>query len=278
MIIGIVGLGLIGGSFAKSIKSKTSHTVYGLDLDVETMMFARMCGAIDGTLGDDSIKDCDLILIALRPNAAEKWIEENAAKISAKTIVTDMCGIKRTVCEKFSEIAGKYGFSYIGGHPMAGKERGGFVNSSEFLFEGASMILTPDEKTDIVMLEKLKTFYTDLGFGTLTFSTPDEHDRIIAYTSQLAHIASSAYIKSPEALRRRGFSAGSFKDMTRVSRMDEKMWTELCITNSDYLIDQLEILINNLGGYLDALKNSDSEKLCALFKEGKEMKASAGGN
>lgn len=140
------------------------------------------------------------------------------------------------------------------------------------------MILTPDEKTDIVMLEKLKTFYTDLGFGTLTFSTPDEHDRIIAYTSQLAHIASSAYIKSPEALRRRGFSAGSFKDMTRVSRMDEKMWTELCITNSDYLIDQLEILINNLGGYLDALKNSDSEKLCALFKEGKEMKASAGGN
>ena len=278
MNIGIVGLGLIGGSFAKSIKSKTSHTVYGIDLDKETMTLARLCGAIDGTLSDDTIKDCDLILIALRPNAAGKWLCENAPKIAGETIVTDMCGVKRTVCEEFSKIAEKYGFLYIGGHPMAGKERGGFVNSSENLFEGASMILTPDEKTDIVMLEKLKTFYTDLGFGTLTFTTPDEHDRIIAYTSQLAHIASSAYIKSPEALRRRGFSAGSFKDMTRVSRMDEKMWTELCMTNSDYLIDQLEILINNLGGYLDALKSSDSEKLCALFKEGKDMKASAGGN
>ena len=140
------------------------------------------------------------------------------------------------------------------------------------------MILTPDKRTDMQLLETLKTFFLDIGFAGLTFSDPEEHDRIIAYTSQLAHIASSAYVKSPEAQRRRGFSAGSFRDMTRVARLDEDMWTELFLDDADYLTKELDVLIANLTEFADALKAGDPETLRALLKDGREKKATAGGN
>ncbi len=278
MNVGIVGLGLIGGSMAKSIKVRTAHTVWGVDLDAETMTLARLSGAIDGPLTDETLAKCDLILVAIRPAAALKWVETHAELIAKNAILVDLCGVKRNICASLSPIAKAHGFAYIGGHPMAGRERGGFVNSSVDLYTGASMILTPDANTDMIMLEKLKSFFMDIGFATLTFSTPDEHDRIIAYTSQLAHIVSSAYIKSPEAQRRRGFSAGSFRDMTRVAHLDEAMWTELFMDDADYLTEQLEILIQHLNEYHDALAARDAEKIQALLKDGREKKATAGGN
>lgn len=278
MNVGIVGLGLIGGSMAKSIKTRTAHTVWGIDLDLETMNLARMCGAIDGALTEEAIPACDLLLIAIRPRAAIDWVTAHAPQIAPSAIVVDLCGVKRTVVEGIAPVAAKYGFSYIGGHPMAGRERGGFTSASEDLYAGASMILTPDSRTDMPLLETLKDFFLDIGFAALTFSEPEEHDRIIAYTSQLAHITSSAYIKSPEAQRRRGFSAGSFQDMTRVARLDEDMWTELFLDDADYLTDELEILVGHLREFLDALKARDAEKIRALLREGREKKASAGGN
>lgn len=278
MNVGIVGLGLIGGSMAKSVKNRTLHTVFGIDTDAETMTLARLSGAIDAPLTDETLKGCDIVLLAIRPEAAVNWVREKAAAIPKKAIVVDLCGIKRTVCERIEPIAREYGFSYIGGHPMAGRERSGFVSSTEDLFAGAYMILTPNERTDMALLETIKHFFVDIGFAGLTFSTPEEHDRIIAYTSQLAHITSSAYVKSPEALLRRGFSAGSYRDMTRVARLDEAMWTELFLGNADYLTTQLEILIGNLNEYLAALKERDEAKLCALLREGREKKAEAGGN
>ena len=278
MNIGIIGLGLIGGSLAKSIKAQTAHSVFGIDLDNETMTLARLCGAIDGVLDKDTVSGCDLLFLALSPQAAIDWVKDNAKEISKSATVIDMCGVKRVVCKELSAVAEENGFAYIGGHPMAGKERGGFVNSSDDLFNGASMILTPDEKTDIAMLEQLKAFFTDLGFSYITFTTPEEHDSIIAYTSQLAHITSSAYVKSPTAQMRRGFSAGSFKDMTRVARLDEVMWTELFLDNADHLSRELEGLIEHLNEYLAALKSGDADTLRQLLKDGKEKKATAGGN
>ncbi len=278
MNVGIVGLGLIGGSMAKSIKIRTAHTVWGVDLDAETMTLARLSGAIDGALKRENLPNCDLVLVAIRPAAAIRWVSENADLIAKKAIVVDLCGVKRSVCEQLAPIAKQHGFAYIGGHPMAGRERGGFVSSSEELFTGASMILTPDQNTDMRMLETLKAFFTDIGFAGLTFSTPEEHDRIIAYTSQLAHLVSSAYVKSPEAQRRRGFSAGSFRDMTRVAHLDEAMWTELFLDDADYLTEQLTILIDHLNEYREALSAHDAEKLQALLKDGREKKATAGGN
>ena len=278
MTIGIVGLGLIGGSMAKSIKARTDHTVYGCDLDSETMLLARMSGAIDGTLEREKIPDCDLILLAIRPGAAVEWTKQHAELISKRTALVDLCGVKRSTVASIAPIAAEYGFPYIGGHPMAGRERGGFTASSEDLYVGASMILTPDDRSDLEHLEMLRDFFLDLGFARLTFSTPEEHDRIIAFTSQLAHIVSSAYVKSPEAQRRRGFSAGSFRDMTRVARLDENMWTELFLDDADYLTSELETLIGHLNEYLDALKRKDAETLCALLRDGREKKAAAGGN
>ena len=278
MTIGIVGLGLIGGSMAQSIKSRTDHTVYGCDLDSETMLLARMSGAIDGTLEREKIPDCDLILLAIRPGAAVEWTAQHAAFFSKHTVLVDLCGVKRSTVASIAPIAAEYGFPYIGGHPMAGRERGGFTASSEDLYVGASMILTPDDRSDLEHLEMLRDFFLDLGFARLTFSTPEEHDRIIAFTSQLAHIVSSAYVKSPEAQKRRGFSAGSFRDMTRVARLDENMWTELFLDDADYLTSELETLIGHLNEYLDALKRKDAETLCALLRDGREKKAAAGGN
>ncbi|MCI8808688.1 MAG: prephenate dehydrogenase [Oscillibacter sp.] len=278
MNVGIVGLGLIGGSMAKSTKVRTSHTVWGVDLDHETMTMARMSGAIDAPLTDENLGECDLILVAICPSAAIEWVKTHADKIAPKTILVDLCGVKRMVVEALAPVAEQHGFAYIGGHPMAGRERGGFTSSSDSLYVGASMILTPDERTDMQLLEVLKAYFLDIGFATLTFSDPEEHDRIIAFTSQLAHIASSAYVKSPEAQRRRGFSAGSFQDMTRVARLDEDMWTELFMADSDYLIKELDILIANLNEYAEALKAGDAQRMRTLLKEGKDRKATAGGN
>ena len=278
MNVDIIGLGLIGGSMAKSIKNRTAHTGWGADLNAETMTMARMCGAIDGPLTEENLPQADLILVAIRPGAAIQWVRQHADRIAKSAILVDLCGVKRTVVAAIAPIAEQQGFAYIGGHPMAGKERGGFTASTEDLYVGASMILTPDKRTDMRLLETLKAFFLDLGFAGLTFSTPEEHDRIIAFTSQLAHIVSSAYVKSPEAQKRRGFSAGSFQDMTRVARLDEDMWTELFLDDEDFLTKELEELIGHLTDYRNALRDKDAQRLHDLLKEGRELKATAGGN
>ena len=270
MNVAIVGLGLIGGSMAKSIKNRTSHTVWGIDLNAETMTMARMCGAIDAPLTEENLPQADLILVAIRPGAAIEWVRQHAPQIAKSAILVDLCGVKRTVVAAIAPIAEERGFSYIGGHPMAGKERGGFTASAEDLYVGASMILTPDKRTDMRLLETLKAFFLDLGFAGLTFSTPEEHDRIIAFTSQLAHIVSSAYVKSPEAQKRRGFSAGSFQDMTRVARLNENMWTELFLDNGDNLANEIDSLIARMQAYSDAIKAKDADTLCELLREGRE--------
>lgn len=278
MNIGIVGLGLIGGSLAKAFKARTGHSVFGVDLNEETMLLSRLSGAIDAPLQDENMDQMDIVLIAIRPTAAISWAEEHFSKLKKGACVVDMCGVKRVVTEKMEKCAQDAGVLYVGGHPMAGKERGKFQNASENLYVGASMILTPGKNAAPDTLENLNNLFTDIGFARIVFTTPDEHDRIIAYTSQLAHIASSAYIKSPEALRQRGFSAGSFRDMTRVAFMDEDMWTELFLLNADYLTGQVHLLIENLKEYEKALESKDADALRALLKDGREKKTLAGGN
>ena len=278
MKIGIVGLGLIGGSMAKSIHLRTSHTIFGIDLNAETMTMARMCGAIDAPLTDENLPECDLILVAIRPGIAIEWIREHAHLISRSAILVDLCGVKRVVVDAVTPIARQYGFTYVGGHPMSGRELSGFTAATDSLYVGASMILTPDPATEEAKLEILNHVFHDIGFARLTYSTPEEHDRIIAFTSQLAHIVSSAYVKSPEAQRRRGFSAGSFRDMTRVARMDEEMWAELFMADADFLTHELDVLIENLTDYAAAIKSGDQALLQDMLRDGREKKATAGGN
>lgn len=276
MNVGIAGLGLIGGSLAKSMQARTGHTVWGLDQDPDSLRLAKITGAIDGELTAQTLPQCDLVLLALPPRAAVDWTAAHAGEIAPSAIAVDCCGVKRAVAEPLAALAKARGFAYIGGHPMAGKEYGGFANASAHLFDGASMILTPDARTDLPLLETLKAFFLEIGFARLTFASPEEHDRLIAYTSQLAHITSSAYVKSPDALRCGGFSAGSFRDMTRVAHLDEALWTELFLDNADYLTEQLETLTGHLTEYLSALRQRDAETLRGLLREGREQKAASG--
>ncbi len=241
--VGIVGLGLIGGSMARSIKKHTIATVYGYDLDPEAMALATDAGAIDAPLTRETLQECDILLIAIAPRSLVKWVEDHADAIPTTTILVDLCGVKRYIYKHIAPLARENGFLYVGGHPMAGKEVSGFANSDRELYRDASMILCPDESADEESIDTLKAFFLSLGFGEIVFSTPEEHDRIIAYTSQLAHAASSAYIKSPTSRQRMGFTAGSYKDMTRVARLDPEMWTQLFMVNRDHMIDELQELV-----------------------------------
>ncbi len=272
MEIGIVGLGLIGGSIAKAIKKYTPHTVLGYDIDQQTMYKAKLLDAVDVELTDERLPVCDWLVIATRPQAAVDYVRMHAASIRKGAIVMDVCGVKRHVCEPLWALAEENGFTFVGGHPMAGREVSGFDHASAELFRDASMILTPQRGADIALLDKLKKFWGTLGFGGVTITTPENHDRVIAYTSQLAHVLSSAYIKSPTATDHIGFSAGSYKDMTRVAKLDPDMWTELFLENREPLLGEVECLIARLIEYRDALKTNDEAALRSLLAAGCEQK------
>lgn len=273
MNVGITGLGLIGGSVARAISRNTEHRVFGFDISEQVLLKARLVDAIHDTLDDEKLKTCDLVIVALYPRDTVEYIRKNAGLFKKGAVVMDCGGIKRLVANRVFEIAEEHGFVFLGAHPMAGLEFSGFEHSTRSLFKNASMILTPMPKTDIETLNTVKKLCLSIGFTDIRVTTPEEHDRLIAFTSQLAHVVSSAYIKSPRAARHRGFSAGSYRDMTRVALLNEKMWAELFIENRDNLLNEIDVLIGHLREYRDALAERDEEKLTELLRQGRERKA-----
>lgn len=272
MNIGIIGLGLIGGSLAKSIKEHSKHTVWGCDINPDVITKAMMCGAIDEEITGDMLGQCDIVLVALYPGRCVEYIQAHAAEFAPHALVIDCAGVKRSVYDPISKIAAGHAWTYIGGHPMAGREFSGFDYTTGTLFERASMILTPMPDIDVEKLADAKGFFLDIGFRTVRITTPDEHDSMISFTSQLAHIVSSAYVKNPLSSRHKGFSAGSFLDMTRVARLNEDMWTELFLANTDLLVPSIDDFILRLTQYRDALASENAEALHELLKEGRIMK------
>lgn len=271
MNVGIVGLGLIGGSFAKAY-SLAGENVFAFDVDVSTCALAKITEAVKGDLDEKTIPDCDLILLCVYPQAAIDYMKNNAKIFSKQTVVIDCCGIKREVVAAGEQISKEYGFTFVGGHPMAGTQYSGFKYAKADLFVGAPMVIVPPKFDDINLLDKIKKLLVPAGFGSISVTTAQKHDEMIAFTSQLAHIVSSAYIKSPTAKLHKGFSAGSYKDMTRVAWLNPSMWTELFLDNSDYLVNELDALIANLNDYKQAIEQKDSEKLYQLLLEGKKQK------
>jgi len=272
MKIFIVGLGLIGGSLCKAAKKYTDNYIIGLAHRQETIDKAMECGAVDEPADNENIKQCDMVIVCLHPELAEKYMNDIIPVMKKGAILTDVCGIKGSMVERITETADRYGIRYVGAHPMAGKERFGFENSDSDLFQNASFIITPVETTDSDAVETLKKFALEIGFGKIVKATPYEHDRNIAYTSQLAHVVSSAYVKSPSIHTENGFSGGSFQDMTRVATMNEKMWCELFLSNKQCLIEEIDILIKNLSDYRNALADENYNELFRLIKEGRELK------
>lgn len=275
MNIGIVGLGLIGGSLAKSAKKNTNHKIYGYDLNENVIKSAIEEGSIDGELSEKRLSSCDYVFIPLYPEAVIEYVRNNACNFKDGAVVIDCAGVKRSVCEECFKIAENSNFSFVGGHPMAGTQYSGFENSKETMFYNAPFVLTPKENEDILTLANAREVIMALGFGRVSVMTPKKHDKLIAFTSQLAHIVSNAYVKSPSALERKGISAGSYKDLTRVAYLNENMWTELFMDNKEYLVSELDNIIAELQKYSDAMKNDDPETLRQLLKDGKEMKLKA---
>ena len=273
MNIAVVGLGLIGGSLAKAIKRRTEHRVFGMDCNHSVVLRAKLVQAIDEELREEDYGKIDLFISALYPQAIVECVTAAAPKLRKGCVVLDTCGIKRHVCESCLKICREHGLVFIGGHPMAGIERSGFDAALDTLFNCASMLLVPDPQIDIAVLDSIKKLFLQLGFGAVKTTTAEMHDKIIAYTSQLAHVIASAYIKSPTALEHSGFSAGSFRDMTRVATLQEQMWTELFLDNREDLLDELDRFIANLQGYRNALAKQDAGTLKQLLKDGREAKA-----
>ena len=272
MTVGIVGLGLIGGSLARSIKVHTDFEVLGMDINPQTMLQANLLGAIDGTLTEDNLARCDGVLVALYPAAIVTWITEHQDAFRPGAWVIDCGGVKEAVCTPLNALAQGKPWHYCGGHPMAGREFSGFRYAKDDLFDRASMILTPPRDAGPEVLTWLKDFFLTIGFRRVQFTTPREHDEMIAYTSQLAHVVSSAYVKCPLAQKHRGFSAGSFADMTRVAKLNEDMWTELFFDNRDALLPEINGLIDRLTAYRDALAAEDHQAMKQLLREGREIK------
>ncbi len=272
MKIGIIGLGLIGGSMAKAIRLNTDHYVLGMDIDRKIVTKAKIIEAINEELTEENIGECDMLILALYPDATVNTVKKYAHLIKKGAYLIDCGGVKEKVCDNIPEIARENGFIFVGGHPMAGIEKIGFKYSNAEIFTEASMILTPDDNVKVEDLVNIKIFFLSIGFGKITVKTAKDHDRIIAYTSQLAHVLSNAYVKSETAKEHRGLSAGSFKDLTRVAYLNETMWTELFFENKNNLISELDTLINNLGEYKSALEKNDEDKLKELLRIGRETK------
>ena len=198
MQIAIIGLGLIGGSLAKALKENTEHTVIGFDRDENTLLDALSLGAIDSVGSTSLLENADVVYVCLYPADVVRFVEENAPHFKEGCIVTDVCGIKNQVCGKLTEIAKNYPFVYVGGHPMAGKERSGFDASEASLFYNASYILVPGEAPQSAT-DTLVSLAKSMGFGTIKYCTQQKHDRMIAYTSQIPHVLACAYVMSPPA-------------------------------------------------------------------------------
>lgn len=276
MTVGILGLGLIGGSMARAY-ALAGHTVLAYDKDESSLSFAMLSGAVHGLLEESTIPNCDLILLSIYPGGCAKWLEVNGKYVAKTTLVMDLCGIKQEVCARCFPVAEKYGFTYVGGHPMAGSQFSGFKYSRANLYKGAPMVLVPPRYDDIDLLQRVKDLLSPCGFGMFSVTTAQDHDKMIAFTSQMPHVLSNAFIKSPTALNHKGFSAGSYKDLTRVAWLNAPMWSELFLENRDNLLFELNTYIESLTQYRNALENKDEELLTALLEEGKKRKEEVDG-
>ena len=272
MTVGIVGLGLIGGSLAKAYQRDDSVTVLGTARTRKTVDFALLAGDIDGELTPDRLEECDLVLIATYPEASMDYLRENAPHFSKTGVVMDCVGTKEKICALGFALAKEHGFTFVGGHPMAGTHNSGLKYARATLYDRAPMVIVPPVYDDIAFLARIKELLKPLGFGRVSVTTAKAHDEMIAFTSQLCHVVSNAYIKSPTAGRHKGFSAGSYRDLTRVAWLNPDMWAELILENRDNMLSELDTLLENLTQYRDAIAADDVSALRGLLDDGKRRK------
>lgn len=274
--IAIIGLGLIGGSFARAFKKYTAHTVIGFNRTQSTAEEALRQGVIDKIGTESDLYEADVVLLSMYPKISCDFVEAHIDQFKPGCIITDDCGIKGYLVKRLTALCQAHDLYYVGGHPMAGREVSGFKASSADLYKGASMLLVPTEASTPEIVHTVKALFAQIGFSQLVVTTAEHHDRMIAYTSQLCHVISSAYIKSPSELEHKGYSGGSYRDLTRVAYLNETMWTELFIENKDALVPEIDEVIKHLTEYRDAIAQEDADGLYMLLHEGKKRKEQFG--
>jgi prephenate dehydrogenase len=277
MKLGIAGLGLIGGSMAKAYKdyaarNQANYEIFAFDTNRSILEFAMLEGTVNGELNESTLPECNLIFIALYPKAAIEYLEKISPLVNKSTVIIDLCGTKQQICKAGFALAEKFGYTFVGGHPMAGTHNSGYKYSKSTMFKGAPMVIVPHKFDDIMFFDQIKKLLAPAEFGKFSFTTAEEHDKIIAFTSQLAHVVSNAYVKSPTAKAHKGFSAGSYKDMTRVAWLNEYMWSELFSENKEALLFEIDSIINSLTEYRDALASDDLNKMRELLRDGRIAK------
>ncbi|MCL2843339.1 MAG: prephenate dehydrogenase/arogenate dehydrogenase family protein [Oscillospiraceae bacterium] len=276
MQVGIVGLGLIGGSLAKAYKRTDGIRVLGTDLDNSIMEFANLAQAIDGPLTDSDLSSCDCILLCAYPQGVIDWVVEKAPLLQGTTVI-DCSGTKGRVCAALFPVAAANNFTFIGGHPMAGAHQSGFKYSREDLFDGEPMVIVPPNFEDIRLFDHVQALLKPVGFGRISVTTAEAHDNIIAFSSQMPHVVSNAFIKSPTASQHQGYSAGSYQDLTRVAWLNPDMWAELFLENREALLSEIDIFLTAMHQYRDALEAKDYNRLRALLDEGRLRKREVDG-
>ena len=272
----IAGLGLMGGSMAMALRRAGCPAVLGIDRDPDTLAAALRTGAVDRAGDPELLQGADILILALSPEAAVSFLQEHVSLLPAGALVTDVCGVKRAVVEALAPICREHGLLFIGGHPMAGKEKSGFAAADPCLFKGASYILTPGPDTPDEAVEVMRTLALALGCTRLTVTSPSRHDRMIAFTSQLPHVLAGAYVKSPCCPFHKGFSAGSYRDVSRVAAVDETLWSQLFLLNADDLCAEIDTLIANLTLCRDAVASGDKARLEEVLREGRQIKENEG--
>lgn len=271
--IAVAGLGLIGGSMVKAVREYLPQTrVLGYELRQEVCDRALEESTIQAANDWEGLRQADLLLLALFPGQAMDFAAAHASRLRPGCVVIDLCGVKEAVCPTLEKLCLDHGLVYIGGHPMAGRERSGYDAALTNLYRGASMILVPTAASTPQAMEEASEFFTALGFGRIEVTTAEHHDRMIAFTSQLVHAVSNCYIKSPSAPDHHGYSAGSYRDLTRVARLDPAMWTELFLWNRQALLEEMDQLTLHLGQLRQAIDRGDREEVYRLLDEGNRRK------
>lgn len=271
----ICGLGLIGASLAKTLKKNTTHTVLGWNRTPSVTEKALRDGVIDRTGDiDELMSDADITFVNFYPDAIVPYILEHKNSFKKDSIVTDSCGIKTKICKELEHE--KLNFYYVGAHPMAGREVGGYDNSQDTLFDKASFIVTPYENTPRNKVDALVGLAQDMKFARTVVTTPEHHDEMIAFTSQIAHVLACSYVLSPLAPMHPGYSAGSYRDVSRVARINAEMWSDLFIDNKDALVREVDDLVSNLMKFKYNIINEDRQALCDLMNKANSIKEEIG--
>lgn len=275
MKIIIVGLGLIGGSIAKALKQNTPHQVLGMDTDEDALLDACSCGAVDGKASLEDLRNADMVYLCVYPGGALDFAREYGPKLREGCVLTDTCGIKAAVCAGMEALRGTGRYVFVAGHPMAGKERSGFSASDPSIFVGASYLLVPGDapKWAVDLVERLAL---SMGFGRIVRTDPKRHDQMIAFTSQVPHALACAYVLSPRCPGHKGFSAGSYRDVSRVANINDGLWSRLFLDNNEALTEELDELIGNLSAIRDAVAAGDEPGLRGLLKRAGDIKRQAG--